>query len=142
MGKKKHTETTTRPFFCQLLIHVYKNVHSHKGKTDILGKMGFWCHCKEHILSFNFIPSCSYIPHNLCDLYDLLCRKRKQFLWNCDFDKFTLKVSYIFGIDRPENDLYICIGSMMKVFYFFVLFYYYYNFFLQCLKIGSKKKWR
>ena len=43
------------------------------GTTDILGKMSFWCHCKEFAFSCNSVPKSSSYPY-FC-IYDHMCMR-------------------------------------------------------------------
>ena len=63
-----HPELSSASF--DIIVQTTYVMHSHKtGTSDILDKMGFWYHRKEHTFSFNVIPkSSSYSSYLLrCD---------------------------------------------------------------------------
>ena len=78
--------------------------------------MSFWYHCKEHTFSFNVIPkSSSYSSYFL--RYARLCKRHlKRFLWKCDFEKWTFKVSYSysFGFNRLQKMWHFWLENVWK----------------------------
>ena len=44
-----------------------------QGTSNILGKMSFWYHCKEHTYSFNLIPKSSSQSSLLFEIWPFMC---------------------------------------------------------------------